>query len=131
MIPAEVQPELWRYMAGICRNIRIVPFAINGFDDHAHMLFHLPATLALARAISVIKANSSGWMRRRYRGFEWQDGYGAFSVSNANTAAVAEYIRNQRVHHLRISFADEFQTLLRENGVEMPEAWKEQEKIFL
>jgi len=120
-------------MAGICRNIRIVPFAINGFDDHAHMLFHLPAALSLARAMSVIKANSSLWMHRRGRQFEWQDGYSAFSVSHANTAAVAEYIRNQAAHHRRTTFADELRMLLRDNGVELPHSWGEfeHESAFL
>ena len=131
IIPREIQPDLWRYMAGICRNIRIAPFAINGFDDHAHMLFHLPAALSLARAMSVIKANSNGWMHRRGRRFEWQDGYSAFSVSHANTAAVAEYIRNQEAHHRRITFADELRMLLRENGVELSRDEFEHESAFV
>jgi len=117
MIPKEIRPELWSYMAGICRNQKILPIAINGFDDHAHLLFHLPASMALATAVSMIKSNSCAWMRERQRRFEWQEGYGAFSISNASTADVAEYIHNQEIHHARISFVDEYRALLREHGV--------------
>lgn len=117
MVPKEIRPELWSYMAGTCRNQKILPIAINGFDDHAHLLFHLPASMALATAVSLIKSNSCTWMRERDRRFEWQDGYGAFSISDSDTSAVADYIRNQEVHHARTSFADEYRALLREHGL--------------
>jgi len=95
------------------------------------MLFHLPAALSLARAMSVIKSNSNGWMHRRGRRFEWQDGCIAFSVSSANTAAVAEYIRNQEAHHRQTTFADELRMLFRENGVELSRDEFERESAFV
>ncbi|HKD79246.1 MAG TPA: IS200/IS605 family transposase [Candidatus Angelobacter sp.] len=74
-IAAAVQPELWSYMAGICRNQKMVSVAIGGVDDHVHLLFHLPASMALSRAITLIKANSSKWMNEHGRNFAWQEGY--------------------------------------------------------
>jgi putative transposase len=118
IIPKEVQPQLWSYMAGICRNQGMAPIAINGMDDHAHALFHLPPSLALAKAVNLIKANSSKWMNEHGRGFAWQEGYGAFSVSVSNTVAVADYIRNQELHHRNLTFEDEYLALLRKHGLE-------------
>jgi len=48
-ISQDVQPELWSYLAGICRNQKMAPIAINGMSDHAHLLFHLPPTIALGQ----------------------------------------------------------------------------------
>jgi REP-associated tyrosine transposase len=49
-------------MAGICRNLRMTPFDINGMEDHAHLVVRLPPVIALAEAVKVIKSNSSRWM---------------------------------------------------------------------
>src|SRR5262249_2111141 len=118
IIRKEVQPQLWSYMAGICRNQGMAPIAINGMDDHAHALFHLLPSLALAKAVLLLKSNSSKWMNEHGRGFAWQVGYGAFSVSVSNTATVADYIRNQELHHRRLTFEDEYLALLQKHGVE-------------
>src|SRR5215813_11257443 len=91
-ISDEVQPHLWSYIAGICRNQKIVSLAIGGVEDHVHLLFHLPGTLTLSRAITLTKANSSKWMNEQGRDFAWQEGYGAFSVSASNLEKVAQYV---------------------------------------
>lgn len=118
IIAKEVQPELWSYMAGICRNQGMAAIAVNGMEDHAHLLFHLPPTMPLAEAVKLIKTNSSKWMNKHGRRFAWQDGYGAFSVSHSNTPAVARYIRNQQEHHRKMTFAQEYEALLRKHGIE-------------
>ena len=56
LIPKDLQPKLWSYMAGIFHNRGITPIAINGTDDHAHALFHLPPSIALAKAMLLLKA---------------------------------------------------------------------------
>jgi putative transposase len=117
IIPEEMQPKLWSYMAGICKNEGMAAIAINGMDDHAHVLFHLPPSMAMARAVSSIKANSSRWMNEHGLDFAWQEGYGAFGVSISNTAAVANYIRDQQRHHRKMSFEDEYRQILRKHGV--------------
>jgi REP-associated tyrosine transposase len=118
MIPKEFQPQLWSYMAGICRNQGMAPIAINGMDDHAHVLFNQPPTLSTADAVRLIKANSSKWTKEQGFDFAWQTGYGAFSISLSDTPKVARYIRNQEEHHRTVTFEEEYMTLLRENGIE-------------
>ena len=110
-----MQPEMWSYLAGICRNQNMVSVAIGGIADHVHLLFHLLPTVSLAKAISVLKANSSLWMNERGIKFARQEGYGAFSVSASNLATVSRYIRNQKIHHAKFTFEDEFLTLLRKH----------------
>jgi len=117
-IAKDVQPELWSYLAGICRNQKMVAIAINGMEDHAHILFHLPPTIALAEAVRLLKSNSSKWMNEHGRNFDWQPGYGGFSVSISNTAAVAKYIRDQEKHHRKMTFEQEYQALLKKHGID-------------
>jgi REP-associated tyrosine transposase len=105
-------------MAGICRNQGMAPIAINGMSDHAHILFHLPPTIALAKAVQLLKTNSSKWMNDHGRRFAWQDGYGGFSVSVSNTATVAKYIRNQEQHHHKMTFEEEYRALLKKHGID-------------
>jgi len=116
-IPAAAFAELWAAMAGIGRNHSLTVIKIGGMADHVHILFALPADIALAHAVQVFKANSSRWMRQRAQEFAWQQGYGAFSVSASVAGAVRKYIENQAEHHKRRSFEDEFLALLKKSGV--------------
>ena len=72
----------------------------------------------IADAIKKIKANSSGWMSGEIGRFAWQQGYGGFGVSKSNIAAVVRYIRNQERHHARMTFEEEFITMLKKAGIE-------------
>lgn len=118
LIAKTLQKRLWAYIAGICKHHGILAFAVGGTDDHVHVLFRLPPTITLAHAISLLKANSSKWMRRHRPGFQWQKGYGAFSVSSSNIATVIKYIDTQEEHHRKMSFEEEFFALLKKHGVE-------------
>jgi putative transposase len=117
-ISNDVQPELWSYMAGICRNQGMAAIAINGMADHAHVLFHLPPVMSLAKAVQLLKTNSSKWMNEHGRRFTWQEGYSAFSVSVSNTPVVAKYIRNQEQHHRKMTFEQEYRALLKKHGID-------------
>jgi len=116
-IPAERQADLWAYIAGICKNHQMIPLAVGGTDNHIHVLFHIPPTIPLAKAVQVLKANSSRWMGEQGTAFSWQEGYGAFGVSVSNLDRVERYIRNQEAHHRKFSFEREFGALLRKHGV--------------
>jgi REP element-mobilizing transposase RayT len=118
LIPEEFEPALWAYVAGICKKNGIFVHAVGGMEDHIHSLIQIPATMALAKAVGTVKSNSSRFAGERTRGFEWQEGYGAFSVSASNLSAVERYIRNQAVHHRKMSFEEEFAALLKKHGVE-------------
>ena len=118
IIPAEMQPRLWSFMAGIARQNGITPIAIGGFDDHAHVLIALPATMALAKAMQLIKAGSSKWSNQNFGDgrFEWQAGYSAASVSTSLLDKTKAYIRDQREHHRKRGFAEEWRLFLQKNG---------------
>src|SRR5262249_3401863 len=118
MIGKEIQPRMWAYIAGICRKEDIFVHAIGGMEDHIHGLIQLPPKFALAKAVLLIKANSSRWMSVMDRKFAWQKGYGAFSVSASNIPAVIRYIHNQESHHRKMSFDDEFLVLLKKHGMD-------------
>ncbi len=118
VISKEVQPRLWSYITGICHNQKMIPVAVGGMDDHAHLLFHLPPTMALSKAVLLIKANSSKRMNEHGNRFAWQKGFGAFSVSESALDSVANYIRTQEKHHTKMSFEEEFLALLRKHKIE-------------
>ena len=117
-IPKEMQPILWSYMAGICKNYEMIAVAIGGTENHMHVLFHLSPKLSLAKAVQLLKSNSSKWMGEQGIEFAWQEGYGAFSVSSSNLDTVAQYICTQEAHHRKFSFEQEFRKLLEKHGVE-------------
>ncbi len=96
----------------------MIALSIGGTENHVHILLHLPPKLALAKAVLLLKANSSKWMAEQRKDFSWQEGYGAFSVSSSNLDQVGRYIQNQEMHHRKNSFEDEFRALLRKHGVE-------------
>jgi len=126
LIRKNLQEPLWGYMAGIAKNHGMHALAIGGIENHVHLLLSLPSDMSEAKAVQVIKANSSRWMREQgVPGFSWQRGYGGFSVSASATDAVVHYIRTQREHHHKHSFEDEFRALLRKHGITFRE-----EEIF-
>jgi putative transposase len=73
--------------------------------------------MAPAKAVQVLKANSSRWIRQHGIAFAWQEGYGAFSVSSSKKAAVMEYIENQAEHHRTSSYETEFESMIRKSGM--------------
>jgi REP element-mobilizing transposase RayT len=114
------------YLGGILREIHAAPIVIGGTADHVHILTRLPADLAVADCLRAVKANSSRWVKEKWpqrRGFAWQGGYGAFSVSESRQGAVIGYIQDQARHHRRISFQDEFLALLKNHAVEFDERY--------
>jgi len=112
----EIRLELHRYMATILKGMNSSAILINSMSDHAHVLFHLSKNHALCDVIESLKKDSSKWIKtkgRSYRNFHWQSGYGAFSVSQSNVAEVVKYIENQREHHRKRTFQDEFRAFLK------------------
>jgi putative transposase len=121
LLPDTIRPNVHAYLGGILRELHAVPVAIGGTADHVHLLTRLPADLAVADCMRIVKTNSSRWVKERWsqrRSFAWQSGYGAFAVSESRRAAVVRYIENQAEHHKRISYQDEFLKLLRSHGVD-------------
>jgi REP element-mobilizing transposase RayT len=116
-IPKELLERLGRYFVGIGKNHDIPVLSVGGTLNHVHLLIALQTTITLAKAIQVLKTNSSRWIGEHGFDFAWQEGYGAFSVSASNLGAVKQYIEHQPEHHAKHSFEDEFVSLLRKSGV--------------
>ena len=95
LIRADLQPRLWNYMAAIARNHGVRVLAVGGTTDHVHVLVELPAEAKLAEVVRTVECNSSRWVREKCPIFQWQQGYGAFSVSPSQVERVKQYVRNQ------------------------------------
>ena len=117
LIPAELQEQLWAYLLGIANNLKIKLLAVGGTANHVHLLLALPPTVPVAEAVQKLKANSSRWLGEHGIAFQWQEGYGAFSVSSSLLKTVQGYIRNQAEHHRKRTFEEEFRALLDKSGV--------------
>jgi putative transposase len=116
-IPPELQDKLYAYVIGIADNLGFKILAAGGTANHVHLLIGLPPSLTLAEVVQKLKANSSRWLGENSGQFEWQKGYGAFSVSPSLLPTVQAYIRNQAEHHRKRSFEEELVALLRKSGV--------------
>ena len=118
LIPAELLPQLFAYVGGINRKLGLDSIAIGGTANHLHILIGLPPTMRMAEAVQKLKANSSRWLGEQKITFEWQKGYGAFSVSPSMLGIVRTYVQQQEEHHRVRTFDDEFLALLRKCGVQ-------------
>ena len=122
----EIETKVWSYLGGIARQNGLKPVKIGGVEDHVHLLIAMPPTLSLSETLKQIKGASSGWMKETFpncRGFGWQDGYGAFTVSKSQMSEVEDYIGGQREHHRIKSFAEEYRAFLDKHGVEYDERY--------
>ena len=120
-IDSELESRLWPYIGGIARENRMKALAIGGTADHLHALLSLPGMMSFAKAVQLIKGGSSKWIHdtfSRHKKFAWQEGYGAFSVSVSQASKTIAYINNQREHHRRKTFEEEFIELLQRHGLE-------------
>jgi len=124
----DLKPRLHAYLGGIVGEMKGTALIVGGTADHVHLLALLPATLAVADALRVMKCNSSGWVHDQWgnRGrFAWQTGYGAFTVSESGVERLTRYIAKQEEHHRRMTFQEEFLLLLKKHGIQHDEryAW--------
>jgi putative transposase len=117
-IPSEIKPRLWSYIGGIARTNNMKALAVGGMRDHLHVLLSLSPTMAIAKAIQLIKAGSSKWMHEQLgTRFEWQVGYGAFTIGISETQGTVNYILNQEKHHAKRSFAEEWKIFMKRHGL--------------
>jgi REP element-mobilizing transposase RayT len=120
IIDSELESRLWPYIGGIARENRMKALAIGGIEDHLHALLSLPGMMSFSKAVQLIKGGSSKWVHDTFplqKDFEWQEGYGAFSVSAPRVPKTIAYINNQKEHHRKKSFKEEFLELLEKHGV--------------
>ena len=121
LIMPDYESRLYDYIGGTIRGMGGITLEMNGTKDHVHLLTKLRPDLALSDVLRNLKANASGWMHDVFpeaKNFAWQRGYGAFTVSDSNVEEVRRYIRDQKDHHKKLSFRDEFIQFMKANGIE-------------
>ena len=125
MIAPDWRPQLHAFMGGVLRTLGGTPHMIGGVSDHVHVLVGLQATHCLADVVRELKAVSSKWVHDaiKWKGFAWQEGYGAFTVSASQQARVRAYIANQEDHHRHRTFREEYLAFLRYSGVAFDEQY--------
>ena len=124
LIAPDIRADLFAYLGGIVRELRSTALIVNGTCDHVHMLIRIRPANSIAELARIVKANSSGWIRKGgHPEFAWQSGYGVFSVSESGIPAVTKYIANQDEHHKTRSFQEEFVAFLKKNKVAYDERY--------
>jgi putative transposase len=121
LITPDLEERLWPYMAGIARKNKMKTLSIGGMSDHIHMLVSLPSMMSMAKGVQLIKGGSSKWVHdtfREHSKFGWQEGYGGFSIGISQVQTTVEYIQNQKEHHKKKDFKQEFLSFLKKHDVE-------------
>ncbi|MBI1745354.1 MAG: IS200/IS605 family transposase [Acidobacteria bacterium] len=122
----ESQHRVWAYLGGVAREHQMTALQVGGSDDHIHALVMAPATRAPSQIAQYLKGDSSKWIHQEFpewRGFGWQDGYSAFTVSQSNVPEVIRYIQNQREHHHQKTFQEEYVEFLKKHGISYDERY--------
>ena len=120
------RPELFRYITGILKRKNCHLYQIGGVEDHIHIVTHLHPSIALASLVKDIKLASSEHIKLQalFEDFPgWQEGYGAFTYSIKEKNRLINYVINQEEHHRKITFREEFISLLQENEIEFDEKY--------
>jgi putative transposase len=126
LITEAIEPELYSYLGGICNKLECTPIQIGGYNDHVHILCFLSKKIALMKLLEEVKSHSSKWIKTKgteFTNFYWQDGYGAFSVNPKEVDVVVNYIKNQKEHHSKKTFQDEYRAFLKQYEVEYDERY--------
>lgn len=121
-----IEAELHPYMSTILRELKSPSLAIDGTSDHVHMLFSLARVITVADLVEELKTSTSKWIKtkgREFSNFYWQRGYGAFSIGESNVEVLKRYIRNQKAHHRRMTFQDEYRNFLKSYGIDYDERY--------
>ena len=113
--------DLFAYIGGTVKDHKASLLKAGGIEDHVHLLLRIHPEFAISKTVQLLKANSSKWIndnRKTSSLFQWQRGYGAFSVSQSMADTVRNYIAGQRKHHARRTYQDEYLEILRKHEIE-------------
>ena len=114
--------DLYAYILSIINNKHCHLHRINSMPDHIHMCLEIHPTISVSDIIRVIKQESSKWIKERRDWFPtfdgWGNGYAAFTYSYSERANVINYIKEQKEHHKRLSFKEEYENILQEFGLD-------------
>jgi REP element-mobilizing transposase RayT len=121
LISPSWEEELYKYITGIITNKEQKLIAINGMPDHIHILIGMKPSCCLSDLVREVKKASNAFVNEKRftkQKFEWQEGYGAFSYSHSSLDQVIAYIQNQKEHHRKKSFKEEYIEFLKKFEVE-------------
>ena len=116
--------ELYAYIGAVIKNNDSIPIAINGTDDHIHILCVMSKNISLSKLVENVKSNSSRWIKTidsYYNKFAWQGGYSGYSVSASVHDRTKRYIENQEEHHKKMTYQEEVKLFLNEYGIDYKE----------
>lgn len=120
------EEDLYKYITDVVQGLKQKMIAINGVPDHIHFLIGIKPTCCISDLMREIKKCSTEFVKENklagFR-FNWQEGFGSFSVSRTDPDRVIQYILNQKEHHKKVSFKDEYLKLLKDNEVEFNEKY--------
>ncbi len=125
-ITPAIEASLHANMAQILKDLECPALKIGGMHDHIHILFALNRTKSVSQVVEDVKKKSSRWVKTEYpdlQGFQWQSGYGAFSVGQSGLEKTRDYIISQKEHHQLRSFQDEFQSFLKKYDITWDEKY--------
>ena len=114
----EYESELYAYIFGIAKNLNCQTYRIGGMPDHIHIFVSLPSTMPLATFVQRVKTDSSKWLKANphFPDFQgWGHEYAGFSYGQRDKDMIVNYIKRQKEHHRKISYADEYRKFLEEN----------------
>jgi len=126
LIHADWETDLYKYITGIVQNNKSKMICINGMPDHLHILVGFHTTQSIADFMQDVKAGSSKWINDNNltkSRFEWQSGYGAFSYSKSQLPKIIRYIENQKEHHQKKSFLEEYKLVMEKFQIEYYEKY--------
>lgn len=128
-LPKQHLDEVHAYIAEILNQNHCPAIAVGGTCNHIHILYVQSKNVTLSDIVRLVKAGSSKWINSKnglLNPFAWQDGYGAFSISQSHVDAVVNYIKGQEQHHHKVTFQEEFRRLCNLYDVELNEkyAWE-------
>ena len=125
-INEEHEQELYGYIIGIAQNLHCVMYRIGGMPEHIHMFVSLPSSLSLAEFVQRVKTESSKWLKanKNFPGFAgWGHEYAGFSYSIRDKDMIINYIKNQKEHHKKTKFSNEYRSFIKKNGVTVDERY--------
>ena len=126
LIEPEIEDGLFGYMHGIVENNDAKLITANGTANHVHLLVSLGRKIDFPELIGDIKRDTSKWIKKqdgKFDDFYWQKGYGAFSIGQSQVETVCKYIKNQKAHHAKQNFQDEYRSLLQKYEIEFDERY--------
>ena len=121
VIKSEFQEEVYKYMSGTINSMGHKALAINGMPDHIHVFLGLHPAMAISELVKELKRSSTNFINDKNwlpGKFQWQTGFGGYSYSRSQIDFVINYIKNQKEHHKKRTFREEYMKFLKDYDID-------------